>query len=970
MLRKIVFAIALALLASPAFAQSQAANGTIEGTVADSQGGVLPGVTVIVTNTGTGLERTLVTNETGLFRALLLPLGSYRVVAELQGFKKVQVDNLGVSVGEAVVVNLTMDVGTVNETVEVTSQAPAVQVGRIDVGHTMSELEVRNLPQVARNPYNFALAQPGVTGTENVEFGVPRLAANGAAMRINYQIDGNTNTQKDRAGLRLLPMSEVMIQEVKVVTTGFAPEFGQTMGMVYNAVTPSGTNTFHGNASYLFRRKSFSAFPFFFGCGSTTAAENCPAIAATAQKPETKVDTGTATLGGPIVKNKLFFYGGWEQTRRDLSSNSLITVSADVVNQLGLKAQPTAVPNVQTAKFKIAKSDYQMNGANRLTFRWIQFHNDAPYNSGGGINTVERATDFLDAMDSFAGQAVTTIGNNKLNELRVQYAHRHQSSVANGDSGTGPAILIAGVAGFGAPLSGTGQGNAGFDFKQNITQVIDNFSYIRGKHSVKAGFDIQHVYDERTAAPQFIYNFGSVANYLAAKNGTNPFGYTNMTQITGDLGFNMSTGTQSYFLQDDWQVAPTVKVLYGLRYDLYRYPDGLDTAPLEQTHVFNIDKNNWGPRLGVAWAINPRTVLRSSTGIMYDQPILGGYEQALQLSGSPKAPAYTYSSTQAGAPAFPAKVSSGTLTTQSPWAIQPQFEVAHTWQANAQLEHAFINDLSTSIAVMYAKGSQLPVVTDVNLINPISTLADGRPVYSTAVNNTTRVDPRFNHIYEVQSIGESDFKSMTLQASKRFAAGLTFNVQYSFGKGVDNAPIPTQLTVQAEAARTDLANLDRDKGPNPLDMRHNFTGTLVYTTESKASNPVIRQILSGNQLGALMQFNSGLPTNLTSNLDLNGDGSNGDRALGVGRNSLYLPNRKNVDLRYTRKVPIHGAVRAEVVAELKNAFNTKQLASINTTTNTDAAGNPTTPIVYDAYQRVNPAGFEQRKFQLGFKVAF
>ncbi len=130
--------------------------------------------------------------------------------------------------------------------------------------------------------------QPGVTGIENVEFGVPRLAANGAAMRINYQIDGNTNTEKDRAGLRLLPMSEVMIQEVKVVTTGFAPEFGQTMGMVYNAVTPSGTNKFKGEGSYLFRRKSFSAFPFFFGCGSTTPAANCPAIAANAQKPETR----------------------------------------------------------------------------------------------------------------------------------------------------------------------------------------------------------------------------------------------------------------------------------------------------------------------------------------------------------------------------------------------------------------------------------------------------------------------------------------------------------------------------------------------------------------------------------------------------------------------------------------------------------------------------------------------------------
>ncbi len=970
MLRKFVVAIALALMAGPAFAQSQAANGSIEGTVADTQGGVLPGVTVVITNLNTGLERTLVTNEQGLFRAPLLPLGSYRVVAELQGFKKAQRDNLGLSVGETAVVNVTMEVGTVSETVEVTSQAPAVDLGRIDVGHTMSELEVHNLPLVARNPYNFALAQPGVTGTENVEFGVPRLAANGAAMRINYQIDGNTNTEKDRAGLRLLPMSEVMIQEVKVITTGFAPEFGQTMGMVYNAVTPSGSNAFHGNASYLFRRRSFSAFPFFFGCGNSTPAANCPAIAANAVKPDTKVDTGTATLGGPIVKNKLFFYGGWEQTRRDLSANSLITVSPDVITQLGLKSQPTAVPNVQTAKFKIGKGDYQLNGANRLTFRWIQFHNDSPYNSGGGLNTMERATDFLDAMDSFAGQMVTTIGSNKLNELRVQYAHRHQSSVLNDDSGIGPAVTITGVAGFGSPLSGTGQGNAGFDFKQNITQVIDNFSYIRGAHSFKVGFDFQHVYDERTAAAQWAYTFPSVATYLAAKNGTNPFGYQFMDQITGDLGFNMGTNIQSYFIQDDWQVRPSLKVLYGLRYDLYQYPDGLANAPLAQTQSFNIDKNNWGPRIGLAWAIDPKTVLRGSTGIMYDQPILGGYEQALQLSGSPKAPVYRYNGTQAGAPAFPLSVSTGTVGAQSPWAIDPDFEVAHTWQANAQLEHAFINDLSTSLSVMYAKGSQLPVVTDINLTNPVSFLADGRPVYSTAVNATTRVDPRFNRINSVQSLGESTFKSMTLQASKRFAAGLTFNVQYSLGKGVDNTPIPTQLTVQAEAARTDPTNLDRDKGPNPLDMRHNFTGTILYSSESKASNAFVRQLLSGNQFGALLQFNSGLPVNLVSNLDLNGDGSTGDRALGVGRNSLYLPARKNVDLRYTRRVPIRGAVRAEVVAEMKNVFNIVQMSGINATTVTDAAGNPTTAIITDPYQRVGPGGFEQRKFQLGFKVAF
>src|SRR5258705_11253434 len=120
--------------------------------------------------------------------------------------------------------NATLSIGTVSETITVSSQdIPALDTARIDIGHTMTDLEVHNLPLVARNPYNFALVQPGVTGIENVEFGAPRLAANGAAMRINYQIDGNTTTETDRAGLRLLPMSETANPEGKVVTTGFAP---------------------------------------------------------------------------------------------------------------------------------------------------------------------------------------------------------------------------------------------------------------------------------------------------------------------------------------------------------------------------------------------------------------------------------------------------------------------------------------------------------------------------------------------------------------------------------------------------------------------------------------------------------------------------------------------------------------------------------------------------------------------------
>jgi Carboxypeptidase regulatory-like domain/TonB dependent receptor len=971
MLKILLSAMLSLALAAPAFAQSQAANGAIEGTVTDTSGAVLPGVTVTVTNLDTGLDRSMVTNEKGLYRAPLLPLGTYRVVAELQGFKKYEQTGVKVSVGQSAVVNMALGVGTVSETITVLADSPVVDTARIDIGHTMSDLEVHNLPLVARNPYNFALVQPGVTGYENVEFGVPRLAANGAAMRINYQIDGNTNTEKDRAGLRLLPISETAIAEVKVVTTGFAPEFGQTMGMVYNAITPSGTNKFKGEASYLFRRNAFSAFPFFFGCGSTTPAANCPAVASTATLPATKVDTGTAALGGPIVASKLFFYGGWEQTRRDLSSGSLITVDPAIVGQVGVKAQPDAAPNVQTGKFAIGKTDYQINNNTRLTARWMRFHNDAPYNSGGGTATLERATDFLDAMDSTAGQLVSSFGSSRLNELRFQYAHRHQSSNANSDSGTGPAITIASPAiSFGGPWAGTGQGNAGFDFKQNITQFIDNFTYIRSSHSYKFGLDWQHIYDERTNAPQFSYTFPTVAAYLAAKAGTAPRGYTTMSQITGDPTFNMTTNTFSMFVQDDWQVAPRVKILYGVRYDLYKYPDGLANAPLVSSQAFNIDKNNFGPRAGVAWSLDEKTVLRASTGVMYDQPILGGYEQALQLSGSPKAPVYSFNGTTVGAPAFPSGVSTGTLAVQSPWAIDPAFVVAHTWQNNVQLERAFASDMSASVGFMYARGSDLPVVTNINPINPIGTLADGRPIYSTTASAATRLDPRFNQIQQVGSIGESTFKSMTVSVNKRFAQGVSFNLQYVLGKGLDNTPLLTQLTVQSEAGRSDPSNIDRDLGPNPLDMRHSFNGNIVYTSINHSSNAVVRQLLSGNELGVLIQINSGLPFNLPSNRDLNGDGVSSDRPLGIARNSMYMPVRKNVDMRYTRWLPIRGAVRAEIILELKNAFNIKQLQALTTTQAVDTLGNPVTAIPTDPYQFVNPSGFEQRKFQLGFKVRF
>src|SRR5206468_1993907 len=220
-----------------------------------------------------------------------------------------------------------------------------------------------------------------------------------------------------------------------------------------------------------------------------------------------------------------------------------------------------------------------------------------------------------------------------------------------------------------------------------------------------------------------------------------------------------------------------------------------------------------------------------------------------------------------------------------------------------------------------------------------------------AVNASTRMDPRFNHIYTVQSPGSGHYNALTLMLWRRLSHGTSFNLAYTLAKGQDNAPLSVSfpgtsaLGVVSDAFRSDPTNLDRDKGPNLMDIRHNFNGSIVFNPTVHTDNGMLSAILNNNQIAMLLQFNSGLPLNIISNRDLNGDGfSNNDRPLFIGRNSMYLPNRYNVDLRYSRFVPIHGAVKAEVIGEFKNLFNTEQTQAVNSQVPTDAAGSPLNPI--------------------------
>ncbi len=173
---------------------------------------------------------------------------------------------------------------------------------------------------------------------------------------------------------------------------------------------------------------------------------------------------------------------------------------------------------------------------------------------------------------------------------------------------------------------------------------------------------------------------------------------------------------------------------------------------------------------------------------------------------------------------------------------------------------------------MYARGSDLPVVTKSTRSIRLARSPTAGQFTAPTASAATRLDPRFNQILQVGVNRRIDVQVDDREREKRFAQGLSFNLQYLLGKGLDNTPLLTQLTVQSEAGRSDPSNIDRDLGPNPLDMRHNFNGNIVYTSINHSSNPVVRQLLSGNEIGVLIQINSGLPFNIPSNRDLNGDG--------------------------------------------------------------------------------------------------
>ena len=944
--------------------------------VQDTTGAALPGVTVTVTQLETGARRVLTTSADGSYRALLLPLGSYRVRAELTGFKVVERTGVSLSAGQTAMVDVTLEVGGVTEVVTVSGDSPVAQPGKIDLGRTISQAEIKNLPLVSRNPYNFAFLQANVTGYENNEFGVPRINANGSQMHTNYQIDGNTNTQKDRAGLRMLPISEVVVREVKVITSGFAPEFGQTTGMVFNAVTPSGTNDMRG----------LPDLPFPARGDERAAVLPVPRRAhARQQHRQLHRHAGRADrLGQVALLPRLRVRGpgparrvqGDPAERGQQRPGPRLVVDRDPRRTASSPPSSTSTSRSPrpTTRSPPSTSSRRATSSSRTS---------PPTTSAGGLNTVERATDFNDRMDSASVQLISSFGASRLNELRVQFARRHQFRTTSENAGACPAIVVSGIADFGCPLDATQ--SAGFDFSQKIWQVSDNFTWIRGKHSVKAGFDLQFVADDRVNTLRQIYTFPSVDAYLAAKAGTNPRAYTTFQQDLGDPSVSYNSGF--YAALRPGRLPRQLELQASLRAPLrpVRHPGlaAVRANPLSQS--FKKDKNNFAPRVGFSWSLDSasRTVVRASTGIMYEPPLLNLYEDAILRNGDPRSFTATLNPTSAGAPAFPATLADlppgFTLPTQSINAVAADFDSQWALMTNVQIERAIGQDFAVSLGYVNSTGRSMPALIDTNIIPTGLTLGDGRPIYSTAVNAQTRVNPAFNHIDTLSSTGEGSYNAFTLSLNKRMSHGVQLQASYTWAKGEDDAPLTgTYVVGSGDDRLSDPSNQGRDKGWVPFNQTHTFVmSTLLAPRVSGTS--IWDRLADNNQLGLILIWNSGLPFNIRSNLDLNQDGLTNDRPLDIDRNAGRFGQVVNLDARYVRFIPLGARFKAELFVEAKNVFNTGcsvpeeyatctiNISAVNRVVTTNAAGQPAAAIP-DPF--AGTAGYQQRQVQLGVKVSF
>lgn len=949
----------------PLFAQSQATTGVIQGVVTDSDGGALPGATVNIVNIDTNFQKVLVSDAMGRFRALLMPLGPYKITVTMTGFQTSVRERLQLTVGKSLDIEFRLSPASVEEAMVVQASNPLIESARAESSTAIDERSVQRLPNNGRNFLDFTQLTPGVTIVQGPDG--EELSINGQkGINNNVSLDGtdfnNPFFGEQRGGQRpAFTFNLDAVQEVVVVSEGASAEYGRSSGGFVNVITKSGTNNYGGTAHLFHRNDSLNA-----------EAENPDG--STQDRYDFEQNQVGFTAGGPIVKDRIFYFVTYDrqdgESTKQTDPNRIESRVVDLLASLGSPGENGPITRSDDAWAFSVKTDYHITPNHQLTLRYNA--TDSEQNNGTfdvdswgvSANAAE-----LNESYSLSGALNSVFGASIYNEFRVQYAREDRPRPYNGPN----------LAGQNRPFPDTA-----FDFGRSYRfgmpffipveyydtrlQINENISLIRGNHLLKAGFEYNQTDASQTfvgfANGRFIFsstdgfiNYVNDPTYVecvdAAGNfttGTNydcPDGYSISgpvllyLQQVGVGGLTAEqAGTQTIdttemavFLQDQWQPSNNLSVNLGLRLEMQDNPETITPADqvffnslIGETRFgqeFPSDGNipdvddMWQPRLGITW--DPKddgsSVIRFTAGIYYARLPGLALASTRSTNGSLGQTLFRNSALTGilgPVPAYTELIDPNSVSNPfrpDVFVTSKNFKNPKTTTYSLSYERALSDSMAGLVKYVYSKGENQTVFVNRNdplLRNDGSGLGPWSEFVVGSGGNG------LGALTTVESIGESEYNAATLQLTKRHKENLSFQVNYTYSTDKshdDNERDPFTLRY----AR--VTDLDAEWGYSDRDQRHRFNSYLLWDAPF------------GFQVNLRYTYRSAQPLSLTEDGTIastpqdriNDDGSISPRNTGR-KNNQY----RSIDLRIARPFEV-GRARLEPIVEIFNLGNSRNL---------------------------------------------
>jgi Carboxypeptidase regulatory-like domain/TonB dependent receptor-like, beta-barrel len=939
----------LCLLRCDMFGQSQAVNGVIEGTIVDASGASLPDVRVVIKHQDTGLERQLETDKAGRFRATLLPVGNYEVAARHPGFAPTRRAGVVLELAQTLNVDLRLSVEGVGLKENLLTKTSSLETERKQPSTRLNERFINSLPVSGRKFLDLGVMVPGAT-----EFGERDTLATADFAGVNHffsdiLVDGTDAYQAWThlpRGTNLVPFefSQDAIREFQVLSSSFTAEFGRSAGGLMNVITKSGTNLWHGDAFYFITGSSLNATPRF-----------------APQEPDSSQQQFGGVLGGPIKKDRLFFFGSYDQQIR---SDPVAVTSGTVLNEFdSVLASVTSSEERQRLleardfissqignldrdfdQFSLlGKTDWQINQRHNVSARFNHQEFEA-INVPANVFEIPAATTTASPSNngrvtvknnSFALQVGSIFSSHVVNEARFQFAFGDERTSPNAP---GPQVRIGSESGgfvFG------GSENQPVSLDEHRLQWLDNVTVLRGRHEIKTGFDINRVSDGSffLRALNGSYRFNDLRDFANGR-------YLTYLQGFGIPSVDVVNGYYNFFVQDNFRVTPRFSLNLGFRYELQHLQQPTVTNPeFPQTQQpTSDDRNNFAPRFGFAWAPDgQKTVVRGNYGVYYAPlPIQvngaaltnNGVYQASRLYRGPADPM----GATPGAPNYP-EVRPADLSLQSPSpgariaAFSPDLAHPYVQHFNVEIERELATGLTLSSGWLFTKGTRLRRNDDLNLFPPVSEAVEVRDSRMNFFGSVTipsfggpasRPFPFFDQITEFKFDHASSYHSFFVQANKRYSRGFQFLANYTLSKLIESGFTPGNA-VDCCASENPFDPRD-ERGLGRRDQTHRFNFAAVWDTPRLATdNFLAKYLLNAWQLSPIVKVGNGRPYTATVTGDLGGDVNRNrdplDRAPLFGRNTFRGPGYAAVDLRVQRTARFDNGKSIGFIVEFFNLFN-------------------------------------------------